>query len=80
MSTATQSACWEQINEHNPFCLILTDLDLHPVLPIASITQDQDQPIPSVVRPQLQPITRQMPLLSYLTYSIALNLHCILTV
>lgn len=46
-----------KVNKHNPFCLILTVL--HPILPIASITQDPDQPIPSMVRPQLHPITIQ---------------------
>lgn len=43
-------------DKHNPVCIILTVLDLHPVLPIASLTQDPDQPIPSVVRPQPHPV------------------------
>lgn len=42
--------------KRNPVCVILTVLDLHPVLPIASLTQDPDQPIPSVVRPQPPPV------------------------
>lgn len=49
-----------KISKHkHSFCLIL--IVLHPVLPIASIKQDPDQPIPSVVRPQLHPVTSQQP-------------------
>lgn len=42
--------------KHNPVCIMLTVVDLHPVLSIATLTQDPDQPIPSVVRPQPHPV------------------------
>lgn len=39
----------KKINRHNnPYCLML--MYLHPVPPIASISQDPDRPIPSAVR------------------------------